>query len=96
MINAYSEQHHEFIDANFWFQDSRVAYNLLILHNERGVFLQQRAIDYGPAQWFPLCRYCGKLNTQAQGYCCTSCTSRKILEAIQSMQANPSRDSLSA
>jgi hypothetical protein len=87
MIDAYSIEHHEYIDANFWFQDSRVPYNLLILHNERGVFLQKRIIDYGPAQWLPLCRHCGKIATQSQGYSCTLCTARVTTEAIKSLEA---------
>lgn len=78
MIKAVSLAHHEFIDAGLWFGDSN-HYDTLILHNERGVFMQIRV---GP-HWMEVCRHCGATVTVGRGYCCTQCLRSLIAAAME-------------
>lgn len=84
MIDAVSENHHEYIDANLWFRDSKT-YSLLILHNERGVFLQWRVDSPYGVQWFQICRHCGRLADQGSNYCCNPCSIEKIKQLISEL-----------
>lgn len=85
MINAHSQKHHEFIDAGLWFGESKL-FDLLILHNERGIFIQKRLdLPSGP-QWYPVCRYCGKLIPKEQPYSCAPCSMAYLKEALTKME----------
>lgn len=81
MINAYSTEHHQYIDASLWFNKDS-SFGTLILHNENGVYVQVRLYQ---GCWASVCRGCGKLGNS---YDCVQCIAKAIAAMMPGIQAH--------
>lgn len=95
MIDAMSIEHHQYIDANLWFHRTPLHKlpRLLIIHNEHGVFLQQRRYAYSVSysdwslypfdDWCEVCKLCGALVEVGSNYQCIKCFTGLVATQIK-------------